>query len=115
MRAAEQAAKELDGLTGEPLCRQSARVQELIAKANQLNAACYEKHPDIPPSMILGSVARGVDKSQNQASSPVPSRVRERSGDNGKTKQLQRYDPVFAGKQLAARRGAGRGDAGQGS
>ena len=90
-------------------------MQELIAKANQLNAACYQKHPDIPPSKILGSVARGGNKSQNQASSPVVSRRRERSGDNGKTKQLQRYDPVFAGKQLAAHGDAGRGDAGQGS
>ena len=106
MRAAQQAARDMDGLTGEALRKQQLRVQELLEAANKLNAA-YKKQNPGAASAIAGSEVRAGNKSLNQASSPNVGPRREYTADNGKQKQLQTYDSGFAGKRMAAQGDAG--------
>ena len=47
--------------------------------------------------------------SKGQASSPYVGRSRDRSVNSGKNKQLQTYDPAYAGRQIAEQGNAGQG------
>jgi len=98
MRAAEAAAVELSSLTGEPLRKQQARVNELLYVANRQNEAYAKANPGIGGSHIVYSAGNVGGKSVGQASSPHVGRRRDGSVGSGKSKQLQAYDPAFAGK-----------------
>ena len=101
LRAAEAAAVELSGLTGEERRRQEHRVTELLRAANQQNAQ-YKGKAGVRASQVVHSAA----------SSPKPKEKSVTSGQ--KNKQLQRYDPAFAGKQITGHGSAGP-NVGQGS
>ena len=110
LRAAEAAAAELPNLSGDARSRQQDRVNELVAIANRQNEAFRNANPDIGGSRYIHSNGGAGAVSRGQASSPYVGRSRDRSVNSGKNKQLQAYDPVYAGKQIA-----GQGHAGQGA
>ena len=85
MRAAEAAAAELSGLEGEERERQQRRVNELLRAANRQQAA--------------KAAARTSENLHSAASSLRPKEGSVTSSQ--KNKQLQTYDPVLAGKQVA--------------
>lgn len=69
-------------------------------------------------SQIVHSAKAGGARSQGQVSSPNHHAVdQNRSVNSGKNKQIQMYDPAYAGKQLVEHGGVGRGKSnpGQGS
>ena len=88
LRAAEAAPAELSGLIGDKRRRQQQRVTELLRAANQQNEQ-YKGKTGVRGSQVVHSAA----------SSPKP---REKSVNfSKKNKQLQAYDPVLSGKQIA--------------
>ena len=110
LRAAEAAAAELPGLSGDARLKQQDRVNELVAIANRQNEAFHKANPDAGGSRYIHSNGGAGAMSKGQASSPHVGRSRDRSVNSGKNKQLQTYDPAYAGKQIAR-----QGDAGQGA
>ena len=97
MRAAEAAILELSNLTGEPRRRQEQRVKELVTEANRQQEAAAR----------TSSAGGGRAGSTKQASSPHGhlgnnhNKQREKSVNSGRNKQMTKYDPVLAGKQVA--------------
>ena len=69
---------------------------------------------DLPPSLRRGAVLQQLLRHEERscwagASSPYVGRSQDRSVNSGKNKQLQTYDPVYAGKQIADQGNAGWG------
>ena len=111
LRAAEAARAELSGLSGEALRKQQDRVNELVAVATRQNEAFRKANTAVGGSQVVHSAGAAGEKSRGQASSPHIGGDRDRSVNSGRNKQMQTYDPVYAGKQLAEQGNAGRGNA----
>ena len=98
---------ELAGLSGEALRKQQERVNELLVEANRQNQAFKKKNPGAGSQ--VHSARADSQRSGGEASSPHPSRSksksRSRSRGSGRNKQLQTYDPAFAGIQQAGQAG----------
>ena len=107
LRAADAAVAELSNLTGEEKNRQQLRVNELIHAATQQQAAFARANPGYGSAMYSAGGAGA--KSLGHAASSPPGKNRAASVNSSKkNKQLQTYDPAFAGKQIA-----GQADVGQ--
>ena len=103
LRAADAAVAELSNLTGDEKQRQQLRINELIHAATQQQAAFDRAYPGYGSAMY--SVGGAGAKSLGHAASSPPGRNRAASVNSSKkNKQLQAYDPAFAGKQIADRK-----------
>ena len=84
-------------------------MNELVGVANRLNEAFRNANPGVGGSGYLYSNDGAGAVSKGQASSPHVGGSRGQSVNSGKNKQLQAYDPVYAGKQKAAQGQPGQG------
>jgi hypothetical protein len=111
LRATEAARAELSGLTGDEWRRQQQRVNELVVEANRQNEAFHKAYSGPGGSQMVHSARAVSQGSKGQASSPHVGGGGDRawSVTNGKNKQLQMYDPVLVGKQMAGQGNASRG------
>jgi hypothetical protein len=99
LRAAAEVAKDLSCLSGEALCEQQARLNQLLSEATKQQEAFKKANPGAGASQYVVSVGGAGARSKGQASSPHPSTRRAGSVTSGRRdKQIQVYDPVIAGK-----------------
>jgi hypothetical protein len=70
LRAAVAVAKELSSLSGEALCQQQARFNELLSEANMQQVAYKKANPDAGASQYVVSAHAAGTKSKGQALSP---------------------------------------------
>ena len=99
LRAAEAVIAGLPHLTGDALRRQQARANELVATANRQNAAYLKAKTGVADSKAIHSAGGAA---ASGASSPRVGNERHRSVNSARNKQLQAYDPAYAGHQVAA-------------
>ena len=100
LRAANAAALELEGLTGEARQKQQERVNELVRIANQQNEEMLRADPARPgASRMVHSAGAAPALSVAAASSPGNNARKDRVVTSGKiNKQIVPYDPAVAGK-----------------
>src|SRR4051812_32502604 len=115
LRAANAAALELEGLTGEARQKQQERVNELVRIANQQNEEMHRADPARPgASRMVHSAGAAPALSVAAASSPGNNARRDRAVTSGKrNKQIVPYDPAIAGKSNENRGNGSRGNSGE--
>src|SRR3954470_9860625 len=115
LRAANAAALELEGLTGEARQKQQERVNELVRIANQQNEEILRTNPARPgASRMVHSAGAAPALSAAAASSPGNNARRDKAVTSGKrNKQIVPYDPAIAGKADENRGNASRGNSGE--
>src|SRR3954466_12292871 len=100
LRAANAAALELEGLTGEARQKQQERVNELVRIANQQNEEMLKANPArLGASRMVHSAGEAPALSVAAASSPGNNARKDRAVTSGKrNKQIVPYDPAIAEK-----------------
>ena len=70
--------------------------------ATRQNEAYLKAKAGAADSQAIHSAGGGAARSHGQASSPHVGKERNKTVNSAKNKQMQAYDPAYAGKQVAA-------------
>jgi hypothetical protein len=84
LRAAAEVAKDLSCLSGEALCEQQARLNQLLFEATKQQEAFKKVNPGAGASQYIASAGGAGARSRGQASSPHPSTRRAGSVTSGR-------------------------------
>src|SRR4051812_35627324 len=114
LRAANAAALELEGLTGEARQKQQERVNELVRIANQQNEEILRADPARPgASRMVHSAGAAPALSVAASSSPGNKARKDRAVTSGKrNKKIVPYGPTVAGNVNENRGNGSRGNSG---